>query len=80
MPSVVKKSKKQILDELEEDRPDELAEAEFVRGVSTKPIAFRASAPLIAALDRVAGKEHRNRSNLIQHILWKYIRSQQTLK
>lgn len=73
MAVTAKKSKAQILAELEEDRPDEIAEAEVVRGASTKPVSFRASSPLLAALDRVAEKDRRTRANLIQYVLWQYI-------
>jgi hypothetical protein len=37
------------------------------------PTSVRLSEPLLQALDRVAASEHRGRSNLIQHILWKYL-------
>ncbi|HTD33409.1 MAG TPA: ribbon-helix-helix protein, CopG family [Candidatus Elarobacter sp.] len=37
------------------------------------PISIRLSAPLIERLDRLAAREHRKRSNLIQHILWEYV-------
>ena len=53
---------------------DPFGDAELVRGGSTQPVAFRASAPLLAALDRIAREEHRTRANLIQHVLWQYIR------
>ena len=41
---------------------------------SNSPISIRLSAPLLERLDRLAEKEHRKRSNLIQHILWEYVR------
>ncbi|HYW53141.1 MAG TPA: hypothetical protein VE826_04175 [Dongiaceae bacterium] len=37
------------------------------------PSSLRMSAPLLERLDRIAGQQHRKRSNLIQHILWEYV-------
>jgi hypothetical protein len=36
-------------------------------------ITFRASEPLILALDKCAADEHRNRGSLIRHALWTYL-------
>jgi hypothetical protein len=69
-----RKSKEQIVRELEQDQSAEIERAEIVRGAKSQPIAFRASAPLLEALQRLAEVEHRSRGNLIQYILWKYIR------
>ena len=75
MASTVKKlSRQEMIKRHERGDYDPFAEAEVARGGSTQPVAFRASAPLLAALDRIARKEHRTRANLIQHILWQYIR------
>jgi len=40
---------------------------------SAPPISIRLSRPLLDALDRMADRQHRNRSNLIQHILWEHV-------
>lgn len=40
------------------------------------PLSVRLSKPLLDALDRIAATQHRKRSNLIQHILWEYVHSQ----
>jgi hypothetical protein len=71
-----KLSKTEMIARHESPDYDPFENAEVVRGSTTQPIAFRASAPLIAALDRLAASEHRTRANLIQHILWTYVRSQ----
>jgi hypothetical protein len=39
------------------------------------PFSVRLSAPLLEALDALAQRQHRKRGNLIQHILWEYIKS-----
>ena len=41
----------------------------------TAPISVRLSPPLLERIDRLARKEGRTRSNLMQRILWEYIRS-----
>ncbi|MEA2689089.1 MAG: CopG-like 1 or ribbon-helix-helix domain, 5 [Candidatus Eremiobacteraeota bacterium] len=38
------------------------------------PISVRLSAPLLERLDRIAAAEHRKRGNLIQHVLWEFVR------
>jgi predicted DNA-binding protein len=62
------------LADLARSQPADIARAEIVRGAQAKPVSFRASAPLLAALDRLSAREHRTRANLIQYILWKYVR------
>lgn len=59
--------------ELAKSQAADIERAEVVRGSSTQPITFRASAPLLERLDALAAKEHRTRANLIQFILWSYI-------
>lgn len=60
---------------LERSHADDLARAEIVRTEAnpSSPISIRLSAPLIERLDRLAQRQHRKRSNLIQHILWEYV-------
>jgi hypothetical protein len=62
--------------ELERSQPEEIAAAERVTGQHSPsaPISVRLSAPLLERLDRLAAAEHRKRGNLIQHILWEYVR------
>jgi len=43
---------------------------------SPAPISVRLSEPLLQALDSLAERQHRKRGNLIQHILWEYVKSQ----
>jgi hypothetical protein len=40
----------------------------------TAPISLRLSAPLLERIDKLADREGRSRSNLIQRILWGYVR------
>jgi len=68
-----KKSEGEMQIELERSQPAEIEHSDIVRGESTQPVTFRASAPLLSALDALAAREHRTRANLIQHILWTYI-------
>jgi len=42
------------------------------------PTSLRLSAPLLERLDRIAEAQHRKRSNLIQHILWEYVRAEES--
>jgi predicted DNA-binding protein len=58
---------------LAKDHSEAIGEAEAVR---TPPISIRLSPALLLRLDRLADREHRKRSNLIQHILWEYVRAQ----
>jgi len=57
--------------------PESMDEAEVVRGepARTAGTSLRLSLPLLQILDEMAGEQHRTRSNLIQHILWDYVRS-----
>lgn len=58
-----------------EGKGDDDIERVTVKGGSGRlpPISIRLSEPLLERLDRIAASEHRNRSNLIQHILWEYV-------
>jgi hypothetical protein len=54
---------------------DKVEGAEIVRGAAhPNPISVRLSAPLLERLDRIAAAEHRKRGNLIQHVLWEFVR------
>jgi hypothetical protein len=44
------------------------------------PVSIRLSQPLLDALDLLAAQQHRNRSNLIQHILWEFVRARDKRK
>jgi hypothetical protein len=61
---------------LERSLEDKVAAAEIVQGARhpASPVSIRLSAPLLERLDRIAATEHRKRSNLIQHVLWEYVR------
>lgn len=65
---------------LADDRPEDIERAEIVRGGShtNAPTSIRLSAPLLEAIDRLAASEHRKRGNMIQHILWEYVRQHVT--
>jgi hypothetical protein len=70
------KSKAQVAEALlAGDRPEDIEQAEIVRGGShiSAPTSIRLSAPLLEAIDRLATQEHRKRGNMIQHILWEYV-------
>jgi hypothetical protein len=69
-----KKTQKDIETELGRSQVAEIEASETVRGGTTSPVTFRASAPLLGRLDELAAKEHRTRANLISHILWTYLR------
>jgi hypothetical protein len=60
---------------LDRSHADDVAHATVVRAEPNPnpPISIRLSPPLIERLDRLAAREHRKRSNLIQHILWEYV-------
>ena len=78
MAVTVKKSHEDMLAELEKSQADTIARAEIVassRGASGSPFSVRLSAPLLERLERLAHQEHRKRGNLIQHILWEYVRT-----
>ena len=71
-----KKSEAAHRRELERSQPEEIEKAERVvgkAGTGPVPISMRLSKPLLERLDRIAAREHRKRSNLIQHILWSYV-------
>ncbi len=80
MSTVARKTRRQMINELERDRSNEIGRATIVRKALTQPVAFRASAPLLEALDRAAQAEHRTRGNLIQHVLWQYIHARKDPK
>lgn len=44
-------------------------------GPAHQPTSIRLSKPLLDVLDQLAQRQHRKRSNLIQHILWEYVHS-----
>ena len=73
MATTTKKTRTDMEAELARSQAADIERAEVVRGSSTHPVTFRASAPLLERLDAQAEKEHRTRANLIQHILWSYI-------
>jgi predicted transcriptional regulator len=60
---------------LENDDYDIFENAVLVRGNETRPVAFRASEPLVDALDSLAAKERKSRAALIQEILWDHVRN-----
>jgi hypothetical protein len=76
MASATKRTSAELDADLERSQPEEIAQAELVIGQrsSGAPISVRLSAPLLERLDRLAAAEHRKRGNLIQHILWQYVR------
>jgi hypothetical protein len=78
MAVTAKKSSVDMLAELEKSQADKIANAEIVassRQASGSPFSVRLSAPLLERLERLARQEHRKRGNLIQHILWEYIKA-----
>jgi predicted DNA binding CopG/RHH family protein len=76
MASATKRTSAELDADLERSQPEEIAQAELVVGQrsTSAPISVRLSAPLLERLDRLAAAEHRKRGNLIQHILWQYVR------
>lgn len=66
---------------LNEDQTAFLERGEFVRGEPATrapgPTSVRLSKPLLDAIDALAQTQDRKRGNLIQHILWEYVRAQQ---
>jgi DNA-binding PadR family transcriptional regulator len=60
---------------LENDDYDIFENATLVRGNETRPVAFRASEPLVDALDSLAAKGRKSRASLIQEILWEHVRN-----
>jgi len=79
MSVAVRKSEEEAIRSLERVNASEIAEAELVVGrreaTSGSPFSVRLSEPLLDRLDRLAAKDNRKRGNLIQHILWEYIRA-----
>ena len=77
MAVAAKKSREQMLHELEKSQAQEIANAEIVTGErgGSPPFSVRLSAPLLERLDQIARRENRKRGNLIQHILWEYVRA-----
>ncbi len=74
-------SKQKAADEiLSRSHANRVAAAEIVRTAPNPgtPTSLRLSAPLLERLDRIAELQHRKRSNLIQHILWEYVRSEES--
>lgn len=76
MAIAAKKSHEHMLRELEKSQAGEIANAEIATGerAGSQPFSVRLSAPLLERLDRIARRENRKRGNLIQHILWDYVR------
>ena len=77
MATAAKKTRRQMLGDLERSQAQDIANAEVVKvrpGRYDAPISVRLSEPLLKRLDRIATKENRKRGNLIQHILWEYVR------
>ncbi len=74
-------TREQIADDAEailnQPLEDDIVNAEVIQKAPypTAPISIRMSAPLLKNIDRLAAAEGRTRSNLIQRILWEYIRS-----
>lgn len=76
MATSTKKSQAQMITELESSQVNDIARSEIVKGTrSESPVSVRLSAPLLEALDRLSHEQHRKRGNLIQHILWEYVRA-----
>lgn len=48
-----------------------------MRARSNAPVSVRLGATLLERLDRFAEQEHRTRGNLIQHVLWEYVRARE---
>lgn len=65
------------------DQSENIERGEIVRATAapaSSPTSIRFSAPLLEALDGIARVEHRTRGNLVQHVLWEYVRSRKPLK
>jgi hypothetical protein len=62
---------------LERSYADRIGVAEVLRKAQrpSSPTSVRLSAPLLERLDRIAESQGRKRSNLIQHVLWEYVRA-----
>jgi Ribbon-helix-helix protein, copG family len=50
--------------------------AEPVQNTGVPPVSIRLSRPLLDAIDHLAARQHRTRSNLIQHVLWEFVHAQ----
>ena len=73
-----KQSEQEAIRNLERAGEQEIAESEVVVGYrepGSNPFSVRLSAPLLESLERLAHQQHRKRGNLIQHILWEYVRT-----
>ncbi len=80
MATTTKKTQREAEADLNRSQAEDIEKSEVVRGASTQPVTFRASAPLLERIDALAEKEHRTRANLIQHILWTYIHEHESKK
>jgi hypothetical protein len=63
---------------LDRARDIDIEDTEVVTGTAktTAPTSVRLSTPLLKRLDQIAAEQNRKRGNLIQHILWEYVRTQ----
>jgi hypothetical protein len=77
-PATRKKTEAEAIREFEKSQVDNILNAEVITVLvrdPTPPTSVRLSAPLLESLDRIAASQHRKRGNLIQHILWEYVRA-----
>jgi predicted DNA binding CopG/RHH family protein len=76
MAAAAKRTSAELDADLERSQPEEIEQAELVHGQrsASAPISVRLSTPLLERLDRLAAAENRKRGNLIQHILWQYVK------
>ena len=60
---------------LSQSQADRIDKAEWVESEPppNDPISIRLTPPLLERLDRMAEKQNRKRSSLIQHILWEHV-------
>ena len=60
---------------LSQSQADRIDQAEWVESEPSPnaQISIPLTPPLLERLDRMAEKQNRKRSNLIQHILWEYV-------
>jgi metal-responsive CopG/Arc/MetJ family transcriptional regulator len=76
MATAAKKTRSQMIRELEHSQADKIARAERVTVSNpVSPVSVRLSDALIEALDRIAQEHHRSRGNLIQYALWEYVKA-----
>jgi hypothetical protein len=74
MATSLKKTRAQMERELARSQADHIARAEIVKVTTpVSPVSVRLSTELLEALDHIAQRQHRNRGNLIQYILWEYV-------